>query len=748
MKIKEIEKNTDTKSRVTYLNLKKGVRMFGKKIEIGEGQKYDVTKVSTESVNQEEVAKKNAKLIEIFKRFDISKDGKLDSTEMAMAMDYFSSLDESGDDKISKKEFQEAAEAFNEEMQLTGKDKVDAKDLKTFIKNLFSATKNDPTEETQKLLSQYLKEQQNIQLEEKQRLIDDDAKRRGWEWSQDGAYWDKEDNKYYLPNAEGTEFVEVHWSDSEQRFKVMSAEELAELNAALEKQRAQQEAADEEAKNKTYGYVVQSGDKFTEVMTKVLQAQGIENPTEEQIAEAKEQFKKDNPNAIRTTSSGYEFLMVGEQVKLRGEVEYAKNSQEAVAQWAQDNPDLVWKPKTEKVQEEAAEEEAEEVQQRANGDLTPDEKAQADKAAQEAGYRKTNCIGIYYDDANKQHYKYNPETGQLEKLDATTVNPNGTYFLEETTEDGTVTKYYDKNGNEVTEEEYNKLSQEKTLEERAKDVKKASDSIMPDTTALTNKAKAIEEAKTQAAQATKELEEILSHDWIGDGDFIKAMKDKTKYNKDTMAYIVYGIEGSIAEKIDNMFGLDEEDVYNYIIIPLREKSKELGLNVTDVTEDSSLQEMQDAIALMAANIKAVEEETTEAAEGAKKINENKELFVKSNNSLARVVDMAENNPDSVTRGTTEKGSEYCSLEDGTEIFIKRDKEGNIISVQIYNPGGPDNHYDISYNASGTVFFDPDGKYTGSGGYKEKIEDAPFDFDKIKALAERIFGAKPKAAAEE
>ena len=116
-------------------------------------------------------------------------------------------------------------------------------------------------------------------------------------------------------------------------------------------------------------------------------------------------------------------------------------------------------------------------------------------------------------------------------------------------------------------------------------------------------------------------------------------------------------------------------------------------------------------------------------------------------SLARVADMAENNPDSVTRGTTEKGSEYCSLEDGTEIFIKRDKEGNIISVQIYNPGGPDNHYDISYNASGTVFFDPDGKYTGSGGYKEKIEDAPFDFDKIKALAERIFGAKPKAAEE-
>ena len=658
--------------------------MFGKKIEIGEGQKYDVTKVSTESVNQEEVAKKNAKLIEIFKRFDISKDGKLDSTEMAMAMDYFYSLDESGDDKISKKEFQEAAEAFNEEMQLTGKDKVDAKDLKTFIKNLFSATKNDPTEETQKLLSQYLKEQQNIQLEEKQRLIDDDAKRRGWEWSPDGAYWDKEDNKYYLPNAEGTEFVEVHWSDSEQRFKVMSAEELAELNAALEKQRAQQEAADEEAKNKTYGYVVQSGDKFTEVMTKVLQAQGIENPTEEQIAEAKEQFKKDNPNAIRTTSSGYEFLMVGEQVKLRGEVEYAKNSQEAVAQWAQDNPDKVWKPETEDVQEEAAVEE--------------DPQAKAERE-------------------------------ELEEL------ANGSTILDEVVvESPTYTKEQIAMADEIEPNFINQHPLDDELQSKAVDIKMASD---------------------KAVHVKNDLYNRLKSDVVGASgieDFLKA--NVTPQN------VAYVTGDDIAQRIDNVMGLDKKDVYEYILTPLKARAEEIGLNrdMSALNPDMDLEEMQKWISMLSDEIKHADAQTVSAAEvdeqkyykakdSIQKVIDNKELFRKSNLSLARVVDMAENNPDSVTRGTTEKGNEYCSLEDGTEIFIKRDKEGNIISVQILNPGGPDNYYDIRYNASGTVFFDPDGKYTGSGGYKEKIEDAPFDFDKIKALAERIFGAKPKAAEE-
>ena len=120
----------------------------------------------------------------------------------------------------------------------------------------------------------------------------------------------------------------------------------------------------------------------------------------------------------------------------------------------------------------------------------------------------------------------------------------------------------------------------------------------------------------------------------------------------------------------------------------------------------------------------------------------KELFEESNKSLARVVDMAENEPDSVSFGTYDDGAEYCNLEDGTYITIKRDKEGNITTVQIRNPGGPDAFSDISYNSDGSVQFDPEGKSV-SDDYKEYIENAPFDFEKIKALAERIWAAKPE-----
>ena len=271
----------------------KGVRMFRKDMKIGEGDKYDLTKVSTQSVNQEEVAKNNAKLIKIFKAFDENQDGKLNSTEMAKAMRAFDELDINNDSKLSQKELEEAAENFNKNFKLSDNEQVKAKDIKDFIKNIFNTTQNDPTSETQKVLQQYQKQQEQMHQEELQRMIDDAAKSYGWEWAfgneREGAYYDKKTDKYYLPNTEGTAFIEVHWSDSEQRFKVMSEEELAQLNAALEAQRAEEEAAAEaeEDKNKTYGYVVQPDESFTDVVTKSLKAQGIENPTEEQIAEAK-----------------------------------------------------------------------------------------------------------------------------------------------------------------------------------------------------------------------------------------------------------------------------------------------------------------------------------------------------------------------------------------------------------------------------------------------------------------------------
>ncbi len=310
--------------------------MFGKKIQIGEGEKYDLSKVSTESVNQEEVAKKNAKLIDIFKHFDKNNDNQLDSAEMARAMDYFNSLD-NGDGELSKKELEKAAEEFNKN-SVSGK-KIKAKDLKAFIQNMVKATHGDATAETQSVIEQYKAQQAKIEKQQKLDNLDKQAQEAGWEWSQDGAYRDRKTNKYYLPNADATAFEEVHWSDKEQRFKVMSEAELNELNAALEAQRAEQEqAAAAEAERQRLAtptdYTVQPNDTLNDLLTRSLQAQGIE-VNDETLAQAKEEFIKNNPNALHG-QKGNEYLYMGDVVKIPGALEDKGNADEIKAQYRAD----------------------------------------------------------------------------------------------------------------------------------------------------------------------------------------------------------------------------------------------------------------------------------------------------------------------------------------------------------------------------------------------------------------------------
>src|SRR5574344_329590 len=77
------------------------------------------------------------------------------------------------------------------------------------------------------------------------------------------------------------------------------------------------ENEEEETENSELNpYTVQYKDRFDDVIKKDLKAQGIDNPTDEQIKEAKETFKKNNPDAIKTTKSGTEYLLVGSKIKL------------------------------------------------------------------------------------------------------------------------------------------------------------------------------------------------------------------------------------------------------------------------------------------------------------------------------------------------------------------------------------------------------------------------------------------------
>lgn len=651
--------------------------MFGKKLQIGEGDKYDFTKVSTSEVTREEIVKKNNRLIDIFKHFDTDKDGKLNSAEMAKAMEAIDSFDTSGNDKLSKKELQKAAEQFNEAKNLTGDNKVKAKDFKEFVKNMFAATKGDTMADTQKVLEEYENQQAQLKKQAFWAELDKAAADAGFEPTKnEGVYWSEQEKMYAKYDAENKSLRYAKWNNETQEFEFMTDEEINAARAAN-----QDPVEKEEETPELHKYTVQPGESFTTVIKKSLAAQGIENPTDEQIAQAKEQFKKDNPDAVKTLKNGYEFLDVGAEVNLQGEVESPMTSEEAEIAWAKANPNLV----------------------------------------------------------SEAWIKDHPDV----KLDRTPpagedpVDPAGGDPKAKGTGDP------------------------KTPEQRAADVKAMADDIAPDYTPkeklndrLQNGAKEVANNQEKGKKAKENIDNILDYEWTGADSFRSAMNNKEYYNKYTIAYIV---DENIAERIDNVLGLDKKDVYKYILTPLKEAASEVpGVDkdyIASINEDMSLEEMQEVINNLSKRIKDADKFVTEEAnknlaavndEAAelKKLKNNEEFIKKSNLSLARVVDMVENEPDSVTFTKKENGREYAELPDGTGIVITRDDDGNIDMVEILNPGGPDSSYDIKYKPNGTMYFDPDGKSVDSSTYKESIQGG-FDFAKIKALAERIFGAKPK-----
>lgn len=151
----------------------------------------------------------------------------------------------------------------------------------------------------------------------------------------------------------------------------------------------------------THSYTVQMDEDYTDIIKRSLKAKGVEEPTEEQIKTEKENFEKNNPGAVKRNKSGVEYLLVGAQVKLEGELENKDNSQEQIDLWVdkyinkKDVSDRVDDP------------------QGADGG----EKGQASevaKKAEEAGYRKTYSPDFFYDEKTKKHMKYNSESGKFE----------------------------------------------------------------------------------------------------------------------------------------------------------------------------------------------------------------------------------------------------------------------------------------------------------------------------------------------
>lgn len=381
---------------------------------------------------------------------DGQKDGKLSKEELAQAIDVFNSYD-NGDKKLSKKELEAIANGFNEALGKGEKDKdrVKSGDIKDFIRNLVSATKDaDYVSEVSDILKSTQAQQEAMQRQQQIEQLDNAAKKLGYEpTNNEGVYYNKDKNEYIMYDAESKSFKPAKYDNEKKTFAFKTEEEI-KADAARQTDTPEQTTGNE--KNdapQNHKYVVQADESFTSVIKKSLKAQGNENPTKEEIQAAKEQFKKDNPGAVKKSRNGVEYLLVGAEVNLPAEVKSPKSKEEAIAEWSKRHPDLVWKGGKSDVTDAAD-------NKKANGDLTADEKKAADEAAEKAGYRNSDCAGIYYDEANKQHYKYNTETKQLEKFDADNVFEDGTYQKNEKLSDGIIReKQYDKSGKiEVVED--------------------------------------------------------------------------------------------------------------------------------------------------------------------------------------------------------------------------------------------------------------------------------------------------------
>lgn len=249
-----------------------------KDLKIGEGQKYDITKVSTDGVTKDEAIKNKIKLLDIFKAFDIDKDGTLNTIELAKAMDCFGKLDADGDKKLSNDELKKIADAINNSNTLNGKNAVKANDIRDFIKNIVNAQAGD----TDKVSAQGVLNELQVQ--------------------------------------------QLHAAASVQEI------DTPEIN--LPQPEIDLQPINNEPK--TFSYTVQNGESYNGLIKRMLKEQGIENPTKEQIQELKDQFNKLNPGMVRKASNGVEFLPVGAKVKLPVDLGDKNNAADQVKAFADD----------------------------------------------------------------------------------------------------------------------------------------------------------------------------------------------------------------------------------------------------------------------------------------------------------------------------------------------------------------------------------------------------------------------------
>lgn len=298
--------------------------MFGKNMKIGEGEKYDISQISKEGVTAEELAKieqKNKKLIDIYKALGANENG-LTKIDLAKAMDGFiKNADGDGDGKLSKKELKKYAEVFNDTYGVD----VKGKDLKAFIKSVVNAGKGDNKADTAGVIEEH-NQQEKLKA-------DVDA-------------------------AVDSVLNDLKAKETARQESEVKAKAEAEAKAKAE---AEAKAADlKQPKN----YTVQPNERLESILTRSLEAQGIE-VNDENMAKAKEEFIKNNPKALHGPK-GREYLYAGDTIKVPGNLEDKANADEITGSYRKQQDEI-----------KAAEEEKARAAEEAKLKAAEEEKAKA-----------------------------------------------------------------------------------------------------------------------------------------------------------------------------------------------------------------------------------------------------------------------------------------------------------------------------------------------------------------------------------
>ena len=222
-----------------------------------------------------------------------------------------------------------------------------------------------------------------------------------------------------------------------------------------------------------------------------------------------------------------------------------------------------------------------------------------------------------------------------------------------------------------------------------------------------------------------------------------------RINKNNVAYVANQFP-QLPDMIDGINiwgnGLDKNDVYKYVLKHLVNKAKELGLPTKYHGEciKMSLDEMKQTIKDL--KTKIINHNNTVVRNARAFNKELPKIRQTFNNANKFLVEVANMNPKPEIKSRHNEEGDYAwkqtTLPDGRWIEVRYDKEGEIKEILISYDTTPDKE------TNGSTFDGAEVRYTKNKAWYDTDKNnaawegsitSGYDFEKLKAIAEKIFG---------